>query len=320
MEQKFQKREQNQEELQANKGRSRFLSYLNLKDVFDPIVINRIQIVKSVGILLLVTVACVGVWNKYFKAPTGTQLVDKMVVAAGNMETWNNLGYGKFTRTQRLYAQTGEKLSEKVENLYFEKKNGEIELLIESNRPGKEPLVIGKDAEGFWALEDGKFVDARKTAKAMGMMCDSKWCQPNCDMKMAFYRFSMPFKLKDNGVVAENGGKTQLLDKTYQVVNIGYRPEVGKDKWVFYIDEKTHLIAKMEYIHKTDKGDALPEEFFWTDYKPVGGLNISQKWVRYWSNGKPLEETTFSDFDFQTTLPESFHTRPTHLMSATTSK
>ena len=318
MEQKVHK--QSQEELQANKGRSRFLSYLNLKDVFEPILIKRIQLVKVIGIVLLVTVGCVSLWNKYFKAPTGTQLVDKMVEAAGNMETWNNLGYGKFTRTHSLYAQTGEKLSEKVENLYFEKKNGDIELLIESNRTGKSPLVLGKDKEGFWAVQDGQFVDARKTAKAMGMMCDSKWCQPNCDMKMAFYRFSMPFKLKDNGVVAENGGKTKLLDKTYQVVNIGYRPEVGRDKWVFYIDEKSHLIAKMEYIHKTDQGNALPEEFFWTDYKQVGGLSISQKWTRYWSNGKPLEQITFSDFDFQTNLPQQFHTRPTDLTGATTSK
>ena len=320
MEDKVQNREQPQVELQGKKGRARFLSYLNLKDVFDPIVINRIQIVKMVTIFLLVTVGGVSLWNKYFKAPTGTQLVDKMVAAAGNMETWNNIGHGKFTRTQRLYAQTGEKLSEKVENFYFEKKNGQIELLLEANRLGKTPITIGKDSEGFWATKDGIFVDARKTAKDLGMMCDSKWCQPNCDMTMAFYRFSMPFKLKDNGVVAENGGKIQLLDKTYQVVNIGYRPEVGKDKWVFYIDEKTHLIAKMEYIHKTDKGDALPEEFFWSDYKQVGGLSISQKWIRYWSNGKPLEETTFSDFDFNTNLPKDFHARPTDLIGSATPK
>ena len=320
MEQKFQNQKENKELIQPKEGSSRLRSYLNLKDLFEPIVIKRSQLLMAAGIILLTTVGSILVWNKYFKAPTGTQLVDKMVAAAGNMETWNNLGHGKFTRTQRLYDQTGEKLSEKVETLYFEKKNGDIELLIESNRAGQSPIVIGKDAEGFWALEDGQFVDAHKKAQQLGMMCASKWCQPNCAMKMDFYRFSMPFKLKDNGVVAENGGKIKLLDKTYQVVNIGYRSEVGKDKWVFYIDPKTQLIAKMEYIHKTDQGNALPEEFFWTDYKEEGGLKVSHKWIRYWSNGKPLEETTFSDFDFNNNLPKDFYARPTDLISATTSK
>ncbi len=318
MDQNIQNKKQNEELIQPKKGSSRFLSYLNLKDLFDPILVKRVQILKGVGILLLVGVASVTVWDKYFKAPTGTQLVDKMVEAAGNLDSWNKLEHGKFTRIQRLYDQTGEKLNEKVETIYFEKKNGDIELLTESNRPGQAPIVIGKDNEGFWALENGQFADPIKKGKDLGLMCASQWCQPNCGMKMAFYRFSMPFKLKDNGVIAENGGKTKVLDETYQVVNISYRPEVGKDKWVFYIDEKTKLIAKMEYHHKTDQGQALPEEFFWTDYKQESGLNISHKWVRYWSNGKPLEEITFSDFDFQTTLPKQFHERPNELISATT--
>ena len=320
MEKNIQNQEHNQELIQPKKGSSRFLSYLNLKDLFEPIFIKRVQILKGAGIMLLAIVASIAVWNKYFKAPTGTQLVDKMVEAAGNMQTWNNLGHGKFTRTQRLYDETGEKLKEKVETIFFEKKNGEIELLTESNRSGQAPVVIGKDKDGFWALENGKFVDPIKTGKDLGVMCASQWCQPNCAMKMSFYRFSMPFKLKDDGVIPENGGKTKVLDQTYQVINISYRPEVGKDKWVFHIDEKTKLIAKMEYHHKTDKGQALPEEFFWTDYKQVGGLNISHKWIRYWSNGKPLEEITFSNFDFQTTLPKQFHERPNELLSATNPK
>ncbi len=68
-----------------------------------------------------------------------------------------------------------------------------------------------------------------------------------------------------------------MLDKKYQVLNIGYTKEVGRDKWVFYADEKSNLITKMEYHHQTDAGNVLPEEFFWSDYKEIGGLMISQK-------------------------------------------
>ncbi len=291
----------------------RFL--LELRDLIKPIVIKRIQIIQAAGITVLMVVAGTAVWYNFFKAPSGDHLVERMVAAAGGMETWNKIDHGKFTRTHHLYSETGEQLSERIEHFYFEKINGNVELMVDAKRPGQDPVTIGKDGEGFWAIQNKLFVDAKEKAKELGMMCESEWCQPNCDMTMAFYRFSMPFKLKDNGVIAENGGKSKLLDKEYQVLNIGYRPEVGKDKWVFYTNEK-NLITKMEYHHKTDKGLALPEEFFWSDHKEIGGLIISQKWTRYWSNGKVLEEYSFSDFDFATELPESFHHRPENLLSS----
>ena len=100
------------------------------------------------------------------------------------------------------------------------------------------------------------------------------------------------------------------------MLNIGNTKEVGRDKWVFYADEKSNLITKMEYHHQTDAGNVFLEEFFWCDYKEIGGLMISQKWTRYWNNGKVLEEYSFADFDFDIELPGSFHNRPENLLSA----
>ena len=306
----------NQNREKSKEGKYPFRFLLELRDVIKPIVIKRIQIIQAVSLTILIVAVGGVIWFNFFKAPSGDQLVDRMVLAAGGMDTWNKIDHGKFTRTHHLYSETGEQLSERIETFYFEKINGHVELMIEANRPGNDPVTIGKDDQGFWAVQNDVFIDAKNKAKELGMMCESQWCQPNCEMTMAFYRFSMPFKLKDDGVIAENGGKNKLLDKKYQVLNIGYTKEVGRDKWVFYADEKSNLITKMEYHHQTDAGNVLPEEFFWSDYKEIGGLMISQKWTRYWNNGKVLEEYSFADFDFDTELPGSFHKRPENLLSA----
>lgn len=315
MEQPIETGKQKQKKLKEGKYPFRFI--LEIKDVVKPIVIKRIQIIKTAGIAMVLVLAAGVIWYNFLKAPSGDELVDQMVMAAGGMDIWTNVNHGKFQRTHRLYSETGEQLSERVETFYFEKINGRVELMVDANRQGQDPVTIGKDKEGFWALQNKVFVNATDKARELGMMCESQWCQPNCDMTMAFYRFSMPFKLKDPGVIAENGGKKKLLDKEYQVINIEYEPEVGRDKWVFYANDK-NLITKMEYHHKTDDGKVLPEEFFWTGHKEIAGLTISQKWTRYWSNGKILEEYSFSDFDFNTNLPREFYQRPTGLISAVT--
>ena len=313
MKHQFETEEQQQKKLKEGKYPFGFL--LEIRDVVKPIVIKRIQIIKATGVAIALVLVGGIVWYNFIKAPSGEELVDQMVMAAGGMDTWSSINHGTFKRTHRLYSETGEQLSERIETFYFEKINGIVELLVNANRPGQDPVTIGRDQEGFWALQNEVFVNAKDKARELGMMCDSQWCQPNCDMTMAFYRFSMPFKLKDPGVIAENGGKTKLLDTEYQIVNISYEPKVGRDKWVFYANDK-NLIAKMEYHHKTDDGKALPEEFFWTDHQEIGGLMISQKWTRYWSNGKILEEYAFSDFDFNTNLPREFYQRPTGPISA----
>lgn len=305
---------QEQEKLKEARFPVRFL--LEIKDIVKPIVIKRIQIIKFTGLVVLLLLAGGVVWYTFLKAPSGEQLVEQMVSASGGMETWNNMDHGKFFRTHRLYAETGEQISERLETFYFEKINGHVELMAEAKRPGNDPITIGKDKEGFWAVQNDVFVNAKEKAKELGMMCDGKWCQPNCDMTMAFYRFSMPFKLKDDGVIVENGGKIKLLDQESQMVNVSYRPGVGKDKWVFFIDDKSKLITKMEYHHHNDQGKDLPEEFYWSDHKEVKGLMISHQWIRYWSNGKVLEEYVFSDFDFDTELPRYFYKRPDNLLSS----
>ena len=288
---------------------------LDLKDTVSPIVIRRIQIVNAIIIVTVLTVGAYLAWDNLFRTPSGEDLVDQMIVAAGGMDTWESVKHGKFTRTHRLFNDQGDQLSEQKQTFYFDKTNDNVKLMIDAQRQGQPMLTLGKDTDGFWAIENELFVDPVAKAEEEGMMCDSKWCTPDCTMNMAFFRFSMPFKLTDNGVLAKNIGKKPLGSKGAHVVDITYEPEVGKDRWVFYANLQNKLIEKMEYHHHNDEGNDLPEEFYWSDHREVGGLMISHKWTRYWSNGKVLEEYTFANFDFESELPDHFDERPSELVA-----
>ncbi len=283
---------------------------MDMKDTISPIVIRRIQILNAMIILVGLSAVAYLVWDSYLKPSTGEELVAEMITAAGGMETWEKITHGQFDRTHKLFSETGEVLRERVETVYFDKRSGNVKFMVDHKTTDGINVIIGNDSDGFWAFENELFVDPTSKSEELGMMCDSKWCTPDCAMAMAFYRFSMPFKLTDKGVIPTNAGKKSLGSNQAHVLDIGYDPKVGKDRWVFYIDPEDKLIRKMEYHHHNDQGNDLPEEFYWSDYREVGELMISHEWTRYWSNGKVLEEYTFSDFDFESELPDHFDERP----------
>lgn len=299
-----------------------WLFTLEVKDLIQPITVRRVRLLQ-LGILLT-TIALAGyfAWDNFFRAPTGTELVNEMVEAAGGMETWNKIQTGQFTRTRNLYDDTGKQLSQRAETFYFQKTDNGPRLMVQSiDSEGKEAWV-GEDAEGFWATKADLPADPKTTSGDLGMMCDSKFCQPSCASSMAFYRFSMPFKLTDAGVQPNVGDGSVFAISDWNpleflqlqleplILDVSYAPEVGKDKWRFLVDPTDKLIHKVEYYNKSDFGEIRPEETYWSDHKLVDGLNVSHKWTRFWGNGKVMEEHIFSDMDFNNNLNDAFFNRP----------
>ena len=295
---------------------------LEVKDLTSPITVRRIRIVQF-GLLALV-LAYVGhyAWENFLRAPTGVELVNEMVDAAGGMEAWNNITSGQFTRTQNVYAENGEQLTQQVETFYFNKTDQGTDLMIKAiDNNGKE-VVISKDDEGFWATKGALPADPRKSSKDLGMMCDSKFCEPSCATSMAFFRFSMPFKLTDYGVRPDVNNVTALgmldwnplenidIDSDPLVLDVSYKPTVGKDKWRFLVNPETKLIHKMEYYNKSDFGTYRPEEIYWSDHKTVGGITFSHKWTRFRGNGQVMDEYIYSDVSLNNQLNKESFERP----------
>ena len=128
----------------------------------------------------------------------------------------------------------------------------------------------------------------------------------------------MPFKLKDPGVLASiasteiNLLELNLLgspDSEPTILEITYNPEVGRDRWRFYVNAKDQLIHKIEYYNISDIGETRPEEIYWTDHKTESGITFSHRWIRYWPNGKVMDEYVYSDVDFETEIPDGFFER-----------
>ena len=291
---------------------------LHVKDLVKPITIKRMQLV-SVGVFLLALIAGgFYAWENFLREPTGAEFVDDIVDAAGGLDTWKGIEHGQFTRTHNLYDDTGELLKSTEQTFYFNKGKEGFKLQVKSVGDDHSEVVVGKDIEGFWATKDNQAVDPMIAAKDEGMMCDSKFCDPQCASTMAFFRFSMPFKLKDSGVNASlastgfNIAELNLLGgsgKEPTLLDISYDPKVGKDSWRFYVDPQDKLIHKVEYYNKSDKGETRPEEIYWTDHKTVDGITFSHRWTRYWPNGKVMDEYVYSDVNLDSDLPDGFFNR-----------
>lgn len=292
---------------------------LQIKDLLEPIVLRRYQLFLS-GIAVAV-LGLLGylVWDNYLREPTAEELLNEMVDAAGGMEAWKQIRDGQFTRTHRLYADDGSLLRTTEETFYFQKSREGLKLQIRSAGDDNSVVWVGKDQEGYWATRDNSIADPKTTAKEEGMMCDSEFCEPLCASSMAFYRFSMPFKLKDKGIQASlastdlsvaNLGMLQLKQGNPTLVDIAYEPDIGRDRWRFYVDPADQLIRKVEYYNKSDIGEARPEEIYWSDHRTVEGITFSHRWTRYWPNGKVMDEYLYSDVEFNTDIAESFFHRP----------
>ncbi len=283
---------------------------MQVKDLVHPITISRIRIIQLAVVGFIAIGAISYYYIYYLKQPTGLELVQNWIEASGGMEAWNPIERGSFQREHVLYAENGDVLKSKTESFYFEKINGTFKLLTNYVTPEGLNLWMGQDDVGYWATLNDSPTDPKKAAKDLGFMCDSKWCQPDCSMKMTLYRFGMPFNLIGDGVIPSLSGTTSINGQPTNILEVTYRPTVGKDRWVFYADQENNLINKIEYHHKNDHGHNFPEEMYWSDYKSVAGLIIPHTWKRYWTNGKVLEKYTFSNFSFNKPLPNQFANRP----------
>lgn len=277
-----------------------------IKDLVHPIVLRRAMLWRTaLGAVVLIGIG-LAAWLAFFR-PSGEVLLAATVEAAGGMESWNAIDDGSFTRVHTRYDEQGVPISTETETFYF-KKVGDFRLVIESESDFGH-VVIGRDDEGYWAMQDGESANPVAVARQLGMMCDSEYCTPDCAASMAFYRFSLPFKLTDPGVIPAHLGRSELNGRPVSLLEARFDPEVGGDRWVFFVDDETRLIRKIEHYDGLDS-DAPPSEIYWSDHRTEYGITFSHRNVYYRSNGQKLEEYVIQDVDFETSVPDEVFIRP----------
>jgi len=160
---------------QKQEGQIPWNADLEVKDLMNPITISRTRIMQFSLAFLVLAGAAYYTWDNFLRQPTGFELVNDMVEAAGGMQTWNSIKEGQFTRTQYLYGQNGDQLSEVAQTFYFRKDNGNVQLKVKSQTKDGEEVEISKDKDGYWATKADLPADPRLTSGDLGMMCDSKF-------------------------------------------------------------------------------------------------------------------------------------------------
>lgn len=285
-----------------------------IKDLVDPIVLRRRWIWFSMlTVSVLIGAAFLG-WVLFSQGPSGEALLQEMVQAAGGMEQWKAVEEGTFTRVHQQYDANGNVERTVEQKFYFKEGKEGAQLAVETT--GKQGrIVIGRGADGYWATQDGTPVQPLTVAQSMGFMCESEQCTPLCGAEMAMYRFAMPFKLTDPGVNSRNIGTAMLNGVPVYLLEVTYDPEIGSDRWLFYVDQKSKLIQKVEHFGSTTSSSP-PEEIYWTDYQTKQGLTFSHRRSYYRNNGTKLEEYLIKDVDFQSPVAAERFVRPAGLTTS----
>lgn len=274
----------------------------HIRDLVDPIVVRRTTLAKLGIAAVVLVVGGLLAWHFFFAPPSGEELLAQVVAAAGGMEQWNRIEEGTYTRIRTVFDEDGRPIRHVPSTYYFRKGSKGHNLVVETVTE-EGPIKIGFDGQHYWAIKNGVPVSPEPLARQQGYMCDSERCTPLCAAEMAFYRFSMPFKLTDPGAVPKYIGADVLNGRPVSLLQITYDPSVGRDRWVLFVDKKTNLIDKIEHYTSTS-GDSPPEEIYWSDHRKEFGITFSHKNTYYRSNGKKLEEYEIENVDFGSPIPD----------------
>ncbi|WP_169788194.1 DUF6503 family protein [Rufibacter tibetensis] len=155
-----------------------------------------------------------------------------------------------------------------------------------SRQDGKE-LVKGMSGGKEFYLLDGKAEISEEDRKKYGMNPkDVEWVH-----RFYGYLYGLPMKLTDAGAIATDAPESEELGgKTYQVLQVRYKPTAGKDNWFFYLDPQTYAMQAYKFNHgKPESGEYILLE----QEETVQGIKIPK--VRKWylnKDGKYLGTDT----------------------------
>ncbi|GAA4269045.1 DUF6503 family protein [Hyunsoonleella aestuarii] len=70
------------------------------------------------------------------------------------------------------------------------------------------------------------------------------------------YLYGLPMKLKDEGtIISDKVMSKTFKGKSYWVLKVTYRKDVGDDIWYFYFDKNTFAMEVYQFFHEESKND-----------------------------------------------------------------
>ena len=201
---------------------------------------------------------------------TGAQLVEKAIAFHDPNNNWPSFN-GEFLVTMKTpkSANRISKININLPQEYFSVKATRDEV--------STTYSVAKDT-CFTAL-NGDNNPAEALKKKYSLHCDRAKMFKN----YYTYLYGLPMKLKDEGTLIQPKVlKRKFKGKTYLVLKVKYKNEVGKDTWYFYFDPKTYAMEVYQFFKDEAKNDG--EYILLSDLETINAIKIPK--VRAWYYNK----------------------------------
>lgn len=141
---------------------------------------------------------------------------------------------------------------------------------------------------------------------------DTEGVNPRFWATTGYYFSSIPFVLADPGIVYEVLPDEELDGRVYDMVKVGYEPNVGdaSDTYTLYVDKETDQLRAIRYTVTFGGRPAGNETlFYYDDLVTVDGLTVPTRFDGYWfidgAKADFKNEAWATDISFSTPFDES---------------
>jgi len=201
----------------------------------------------------------------------GSALIDEMLEAHGGIDLFRS-------KRQMIYTMHGFPLSPSM----AKQNRSTVDLATRSNRIDGDGFTVGFDGMNAWSTPGPDAVGLPPRFVTLGSL----------------YFIAMPFVFADEGAVHRDLGRQTFRGRTYDVVQVGYRPGIGhssEDDYTVFIDPATRRLA---LIHHSVTENPDVDRVTWTfdAWQRIDGLLVPSKMTFYpgWNRDEPGDGASFS--------------------------
>ena len=242
-------------------------------------------------------------------AGPATEIVRRMIAAAGGMERWNSVRDATFSVRHLAYGSEGGKPLVTVNHIAFTKDpRPMLRVEIPFRKSTQVKVFDGTEA---WVVVDGLLL--HRSAETYGRIRDAA-------KDMVFW-LTLPFNLVHPSTQVEHLGRSRFMGVEVDVIQVSFRDDTlathADDRYRFSVDKLTHLVVREEYFLHGDP-DARMETLY-GDYRAVNGIVKDHvREIVTSPEGERLHRVEVEVLRFGVTLPPTLFRKPADPMAAET--
>jgi len=196
--------------------------------------------------------------------PKATAVADQVLEALGGKAAWDATRYLRFD-----FAVEAEGKSRTPRRHWWDKQTGRYRLEGQTQEGVHYVVLMNLNTKDGSVYLNGQRAQGEDEKKYLERGYGA-WVNDT-------YWLLMPYKLKDPGVILAYDGQTSEGGETWDKLalsfqSVGLTP--GDHYWV-YVDSKTHLVDRWEYILQSMKPEGPPTRWDWKGWKRYGSIELA---------------------------------------------